>query len=102
VGCPRVLQIEFSNLVISMDSIIGCPAAVSNIIAFPFDEVLELSPAEVAVEDLFNLIFLVSSSKDWWRRGCWMTSWNWIWLDKGQLDNREDWVQFALIGLSAV
>ena len=88
-------SVEFSDLVIGMDSIMGRPAVVSDVVALPLDEVFKSSPAEAAVENLFNLVFFVITNEDWWRGRHQMASWNWIWLDKGQLDNGEDWVQLA-------
>ena len=43
-----------------MDIIVCSPAVVSAVITLPLDEVFEMMPTNMAIEDLLNLKFLIT------------------------------------------
>jgi len=55
-----VEAVEGCDPIWCMDIIVCSPAVVSTVITLPLDEVFEMMPMNTAIEDLFNLKFLVT------------------------------------------
>jgi len=55
-----VEAVEGCDNIWCMDIIVCGPAVVSAVITLPVDEVFETTPMNTAIEDLFNLEFLVT------------------------------------------
>ena len=73
----------------------GLPRGVFDAIALPFDLVLEATPEQSTVQDGLHFVLLVLTNDNWWRRGVWVATWNWICWGQGQLDYIEDQVELA-------
>jgi hypothetical protein len=52
--------VEIRNYIQRVDIIVCSPAIVSTVVALPLDEILEMAPADVAIEDLLHLKFLIT------------------------------------------
>ena len=49
----------------------GLPRVLVGAISPPFDEILQLSAGEAAIEDIFYFVFFFAIDDDWfWRRRC--------------------------------
>ena len=63
----RAEVVECCDHIWNMDIIVHGPAVVSTVITFPLDEILKVVPVDAAIEDPFNLKFLVTLNQDrWW------------------------------------
>ena len=51
---------EGSDGIRGVDVMMGQPLVVSDIVAFPFDEIVHPSPSDAAIEDGFDFPFLVA------------------------------------------
>jgi hypothetical protein len=56
----RVEAVEIRDYIQHMDIIVRSLAIVSAVVALPLDEILKMAPADVAIEDLLNLKFLIT------------------------------------------
>jgi hypothetical protein len=56
----RVEAVEIHNYIQCVDIIVHGPAIVSTVVALPLDEILEMAPADAAIEDLLRLKFLIT------------------------------------------
>jgi hypothetical protein len=45
------------------------PGVITDVVAFPFDNVLQAVPTHTCVQYGFYLVFLFTFHKDWWGRG---------------------------------
>ena len=68
IRCTRVFPMEFSYELIGIYICLVLPRVVFRSIAFPFDEVLELSPEYVAVQDFLYLEVFLAVNQLWWGR----------------------------------
>jgi hypothetical protein len=52
-----------------VDILMYYPGIITDVVAFPFDKVLQAVPTHVCVQYSFYLVFLFAFHKDWWGRG---------------------------------
>ena len=52
--------VEIRDYIQRVDIIVRGPAIVSAVIALPLDKILEMAPADAAIEDLLHLKFLIT------------------------------------------
>jgi len=55
-----VEAVEIRHYIWRMDIIVRGPAIVSTVVALPLDKILEVAPADVAIEDLLHLELLAT------------------------------------------
>jgi hypothetical protein len=55
-----VEAVEICDYIQRMDFIVCGPAIVSAVVALPLDEILEVAPADAAIEDLLHLELLTT------------------------------------------
>ena len=53
-------MVEIHDYIRHMNIIVHSPAIVSAVVALPLDEILEMAPADAAIEDLLHLKFLIT------------------------------------------
>jgi hypothetical protein len=60
---------EFRYDVWHMDILMDYPGVIANVVALPFDKVLQAVPTHVCVQYGLYLVFLFAFHKDWWGQG---------------------------------
>jgi hypothetical protein len=88
-----VQAMEFRYDVRRVDVSMYHPGVIADIIAFPFNEVLQAVPAHACVQYGLYLVYLFAFHKDWWGRGFRTSADDRVGDSQSELDNREDWVQ---------
>jgi hypothetical protein len=98
LSSARVVVMEHSNLHPGMDLLIYLPAVIACVVSFLLDEILEAVIPHVNVQDLLDLVFILTvDDSQGWGRGM-LTNRNKVWEWEGQFDNREDWVKTTELG----
>jgi hypothetical protein len=67
-------------------------------IALPLDQVLQMVVTHLAVQYSLNLILFLTIDKSWGWGWCRLLAKDGIGKHKGQLDNREDWMEVVEVG----
>src|SRR3981189_3407040 len=76
-----------------MDVAMYYPGVVADVIALPFDQVLQAVPAHARVQYGLYLVFLFAFHEDWWRRRSRASADDRVRSSQGELDNGKDRVQ---------
>src|SRR3981189_891069 len=84
---------EFRYDIRRMDVAMYYPGVVADVIALPFDQVLQAVPAHARVHYGLYLVFLFAFHEDWWRRGSRALANDRVGSSQGELDNGKDRVQ---------
>src|SRR3981189_1074089 len=84
---------EFCYDIRRMDVAMYYPGVVTNVIALPFDQVLQAVPAHACVQYGLYLVFLFAFHEGWWRRGSRASADDRVGSSQGELDNGKDGVQ---------
>src|SRR3979490_1476552 len=90
---PRVQAMKFCYDIRRVDVAVYYPGVVANVIALPFDQVLQAIPAHAHVQYGLYFVFLFAFHKDWWGRGFRKSAHDRVRGSQRELNNREDWVQ---------
>src|SRR3981189_1698723 len=67
---PWVQAMKFCYDIRHVDVAVYYPGVVADVIALPFDQVLQAIPAHACVQYGLYFLFLFAFHKDWWGRGC--------------------------------
>jgi hypothetical protein len=78
-----------------MDVSVDHPGIIADIVAFPFDHVLQAVPVHARVQYGLYFVFLFAFHKDWWGREFRTLANDRVGGSQSKLDNREDWVQLG-------
>jgi hypothetical protein len=84
---------KLHNDVWRMDVSMDYPGVIADVVALPFDKVLQAVPTHVCVQYSFYLVLLFAFHKDWWGWGFRTLADDRVRGSQSELDNREDWVQ---------
>ena len=76
-----------------MDVSVDHPGVIANIVALPFDQVLQAIPAHARVQYGLYFVFLFAFHKDWLGQGFQTSADDRVGDSQSELDDREDWVQ---------
>jgi hypothetical protein len=88
-----VQAMEFRYNVRRVDISMDYPGVIANVVAFPFDQVLQAVPTHACVQYGLYLMFLFAFYKDWWGWGFRASADDRIRGGQSELDNRKDRVQ---------
>jgi hypothetical protein len=88
-GSSRVWAMKLHYNVRRMDVSVDHPGVIANIVALPFDQVLQTVPAHVRVQYGLYFVFLFAFHKDWWGRGFRTSADDRVRGSQSELDNRE-------------
>ena len=85
-----VQAMEFRYDVQGMDVAMYHPGVITDVIAFPFDKVLQAVPAHACVQYGLDLVFLFAFYQDWRGRGPRASADDRVGSSQGELDNGKD------------
>src|SRR3981189_1767768 len=86
---------EFRYDVRGMDVAMYHPGVIADVIAFPFDKVLQAVPAHARVQYGLNLVFLFAFYQDWGGRGPRTSADDGVGSCQSELDDGEDRMQLG-------
>jgi hypothetical protein len=88
-----VRAIKFHDDVQCVDISIDYPGVIADVVALPFNKVLQVVPTHACVQYGLYLAFLFAFYKNWWGRGFLTLADDRVRGSQSELNNREDWVQ---------
>jgi hypothetical protein len=85
-----VQAIKFRYDIWHVDVPMNYPSIVANVVALPFNQILQVVPAHARVQYGFHFVLFLAFYKDWWRRGSRATADYRVGGGQSELDDGKD------------